>query len=515
MDLAKLPAEIIWNILDCIEELPDKKNASLVCSSWNRMLFTAAKVQHNLKLSIFGQNHSPTVDEGQFDELFELMIASDRNYVNIEFCYVNFEHLSARHFLLFIVTVCCESIRCLKFYSCRGLIRSDLLALVRTAHNLEELHVVNLIEYDGIEVEQFARPSLRRISLYISDNCQFYQDICWLAPKLQELSIRTRDGFTRMRREMDTVEWFGKQLIKFNLISERVFTVEEYQRMQFLELVELKWKSGGTFCADFIGRLQKLQILELEGNVSDELIYAASKNSSLKSLTLRCDGLYGSYRFTHLTNLKNLKTLYLRGIWHYSWRNISLPSLTELHVETTGNDFPGFLKRTKLTSLEIHDTELSNKLLQRICRCVPTLRRLELAKCGRISDHGFKNLTQLKNLRELRLWEIGVSTKLFQRWLFVPLQKLLVYHNDRIDDDTLVEIGARLVHLKQAVFYDCYRIGMDATARLRARLPDCEVLVIYRGDRLPASLMRETQIYYRNWKYPKGVLKHELPFSWD
>ncbi|KAL1397828.1 hypothetical protein pipiens_009447 [Culex pipiens pipiens] len=341
MDLSAMPSELTWTILDSIDDLPSRKTASLVCKAWNHMLFTSTKVQRDINLRIFSRNRGPAADESMFNELFDCMIASDRNYVNVEFCYVNFEIPVAWDFLMFLVTVCQSSIRRLKFESCDGLYRRDLLAVLKMTSSLEEL-----------------------------------------------------------------------------------------------------------------------------------------------------------------------------GLYKYSWKNVSLPKLQKLHVETLGENFVEFIKQTPLTSLEIHDIDLSNTQLKRISRHLPKLERLELAYCENISDGGLKNLSQMRSLKELRLWCIDVSSEVFKRWKFLPLQKLLIYFNNEMEDPCLDDIAAKMPLLRQAVFYDCYRISLSAVEKLQRRLPRCEVLEIYRGDGVPRSLLHETHIYFRSADFPRGVLKQECPFSW-
>ncbi|KAL9704609.1 hypothetical protein quinque_008127 [Culex quinquefasciatus] len=316
MDLSAMPSELTWTILDSIDDLPSRKTASLVCKAWNHMLFTSTKAQRGINLRIFSRNRGPAADEAMFKELFDCMIASDRNYANVEFCYVNFEIPVAWDFLMFLVTVCQSSIRRLK------------------------------------------------------------------------------------------------------------------------------------------------------------------------------------------------------GLYKYSWKNVSLPNLQKLHVETLGENFVEFIKQTPLTSLEIHDIDLSNTQLKRISRHLPKLERLELAYCENISDGGLKNLSQMRSLKELRLWCIDVSSEVFKRWKFLPLQKLLIYFNNEMEDPCLDDIAAKMPLLRQAVFYDCYRISLSAVEKLQRRLPRCEVLEIYRGDGVPRSLLHETHIYFRSADFPRGVLKQECPFSW-
>lgn len=508
-----MPSELTWTILDSIDDLPSRKTASLVCKAWNHMLFTSTKAQRGINLRIFSRNRGPAADEAMFKELFDCMIASDRNYANVEFCYVNFEIPVAWDFLMFLVTVCQSSIRRLKFESCDGLYRRDLLAVLKMTSSLEELYVLNRIGYDGSSVEDFNIPSLRKVSLDM-DSYQFYKDVCVLAPNATDVAIKSRDGSYRVCLDISVIETLKSQLKKLTYEAERSFSSDNYYKLELPNLVELNLKVPGTINHHFIKEMKSLQTVKLEGRITDEVISALSTLSSLETVSLFCSELYESCSFNSISSLKNLKSLLLRGLYKYSWKNVSLPNLQKLHVETLGENFVEFIKQTPLTSLEIHDIDLSNTQLKRISRHLPKLERLELAYCENISDGGLKNLSQMRSLKELRLWCIDVSSEVFKRWQFLPLQKLLIYFNNEMEDPCLDDIAAKMPLLRQAVFYDCYRISLSAVEKLQRRLPRCEVLEVYRGDGVPRSLLHETHIYFRSADFPRGVLKQECPFSW-
>ncbi|XP_058449224.1 uncharacterized protein LOC131429191 [Malaya genurostris] len=401
MDLSALPLELTWMILDQVKSLPHRKNGSLVCKAWNRMLLTSRKSLETVNLRICSRNRGPEEDEKLFNELCEIMVSSNRNYVNIEFFYVNFEIPVVRDFLHFIVTVCSESIKSLKFICCYGLYRSDLLVVLRTAGNLEDLHLQSRVGYDDIEIEEFKLPKLRKLTLHMEETNTFYQGICLSAMQLRELDIKTRDGCQSVRQAVALIQRFCTQLTKLSLDSEGSLTNEECDEMEFPKLTTMSLKISGPINQSIFRRLRRLKNLKIDGIVTDEVICAISKILSLESLSIRCKSLMESHKFVQMTFLKNLHTLHLRGISKFSWNNVVLPKLTNLHVNSTGEGFLEFLKRSNLTSLEIHDSAMTNKQLKRMCRHLSQVQRLELAFCGHISDSGLKYLNQLGKLTEL------------------------------------------------------------------------------------------------------------------
>ena len=129
--------------------------------------------------------------------------------------------------------------------------------------------------------------------------------------------------------------------------------------------------------------------------------------------------------------LEALEELQVRGIHKYSWRHVTFAKLRQLHLDNVGTDFTNFLKElNSLRSLEIHDAKLKNEQLIKITLNAATVWRLELAFCNKISDKGFKHLSDMRQLEELRLWGIQVSKNIDERFTCPRLRRIIFYFND-------------------------------------------------------------------------------------
>ncbi|XP_055592990.1 uncharacterized protein LOC129744486 [Uranotaenia lowii] len=517
MDLDVLPPELTWNILENLTDLKDRKNASLVCKAWNRMLFNSSKSLRNVRVRFCLR---PTALDGLepneiLDRMFEVMFRSKRNYVTVEFFHINFERLLARDFLFFVVQLCCDTIECVRFTNCYGLKRSELWQLLSLLGNLRELVVSGGIKYDELDQEVVKLPLLEKLTLDIGDDCRLYRDFPSQAPNLKCFSVRTIYGCADLR-DVTITRSFSHQLNSLSFSTNRSYNYSEFSEMNFTNLTKLDLKVSGSLWPQLFKQTKLIQSLKLEANINDDIIATICTTcTKIKTLTLFCSNLIESIKFNMLTRLENLEQLSVRGIHKFSWRHISFPKLKSLHLDNVGNDFTNFLKDLKaLESLEIHDTKLRNEQLIKITLNAPTVRRLELAFCTKISDKGFKHLSDMVGLEELRLWAIQVSKTIDERLLCPRLRKIILYFNDNIEDCTLEGLAKRIPQLQQLVLYDCYRMSPQGVVKLRQVLPNCHVLELYRGDELPPVLSGETQIYYRNAEYPNGVLKQELPFQW-
>ncbi|XP_058831027.1 uncharacterized protein LOC131689749 [Topomyia yanbarensis] len=519
MNLDNLPPELMWNVLDKLEELRDRKNASLVCKSWNWMLFNTTKSLRdvNLRISTKVNCLEQLETEELVDRMFDVMMRSKRNYINVEFFHVNFERPVVREFLFFMVQLCCDSIECLRFTNCHGLKRSELWQILELLGDLKELVVSGGIYYDDLS-EDFKIPELKnlqKLTLDIGDDCRLYRDFTFNAPILESLNIRTIHGCVDLR-DVATTRYFSQQLKSLRFSTNRCYNQAEFSEMSFCHLTILELKVSGYVWVQLFKQMKQLRVLKLEASINDDVIAAiCSTSTQLQKLSLLSSGLVECKKFNMLARLEALEELQIRGIHKYSWRHVTFTKLRQLHLDNVGTDFTNFLKDlNSLRSLEIHDTKLKNEQLIKVTLNAPTVERLELAFCSKLSDKGFKHLTDMENLVELRLWGIQVSKNIEERITCPRLRKIIFYFNDFIEDCTLDAIALRLPQLKQLVLYDCYRISPQGVIELRKKLPSCHVLELYRGDELPLTLVAETQIYYRNAEYPNGVLKQELPFQW-
>ncbi|XP_058464620.1 uncharacterized protein LOC131438537 [Malaya genurostris] len=519
MDLDVLPPELMWNVLDKLENLHDRKNASLVCKSWNWMLFNTSKSLRdvNLRICIKINCVEQLETEELFERMFDVMMSSKRNYINLEFFHVNFERPVVRQFLFFMIQLCCDSIECLRFTNCHGLKRSELWQVLELLTGLTELTISGGIYYDdlGKDARICKLKHLVKLTLDIGDDCRLYMDFTHNAPALQSLYIRTIHGCVDLR-DVTTTRYFSQQLRTLKFSTNRCYNQAEFSEMNFCHLTMLELKVSGYVWVQLFKQMKQLLVLKLDANINDDVIASiCSTSTRLQKLSLLSSGLVECKKFNMLARLENLEELQIRGIHKYSWRHVSFRKLRQLHLDNVGTDFTNFLKDlSSLRSLEIHDSKLKNEQLIKVTLNAPTVERLELAFCTKLSDKGFKHLADMKNLRELRLWGIQVSKTIEERITCPRLQKIIFYFNDFIEDCTLDALAVRLPHLKQLVLYDCYRISPQGVIELRKKLPSCHVLELYRGDELPVVLIDETQIYYRNAEFPNGVLKQELPFQW-
>ncbi|XP_055534715.1 uncharacterized protein LOC129724105 [Wyeomyia smithii] len=519
MDLEVLPPELMWNVLDNLTELRDRKNASLVCKTWNWMLFNASKSLRDVNLRICTKANSleQLETEELIDRMFEVMVRSKRNYINVEFFHVNFERSAVREFLFFVVQLCCDSIECLRFTNCHGLKRSELWQILELLINLRELTVSGGIYYDdlGNDVAVCKLERLESLTLDIGDDCRLYKDFASNAPNVESFSIRTIHGCVDLR-DVAATRRFSQQLKALSFSTNRCYNQAEFSEMSLSQLTKLELKVSGYVWVPLFKQLKLLQELKLEASINDDVIAAiCSTSTKLKKLYLLSSGLVECKKFNMLARLEVLEELQIRGIYKYSWRHVLFSKLSHLHLDNVGTDFTNFLKElTSLRSLEIHDTKLKNEQLIKVTLNAPTVERLELAFCNKISDKGFKHLSDMTNLMELRLWGIQVSKNIDERFGCPRLQNIIFYFNDFIEDCTLNALALRLPGLKQLVLYDCYRISPQGVIELRKTLSHCKVLELYRGDELPPELIAEKQIYHRNAEFPNGVLKQELPFQW-
>ncbi|XP_053689665.1 uncharacterized protein LOC128738501 [Sabethes cyaneus] len=518
MNLKALPPELIWNVLDNLTNLQDRKRASLVCKKWNRMVFNSKSLRDvSLRICTKVSSLEQLETEELIERMFDVMTRSKRNYVNIEFFHVNFERSAVRELLFFVVQLCCDSIECLRFTNCHGLRRSELWQILELLPRLRELIVSGGIYYDnlGNDVSVCKLNRLESLTLDIGDDCRLYNDFASNASNVECLNIRTINGCVDLR-DVAATRRFSQQLKALSFSTNRYYNQAEFSEMSLSQLTKLELKVSGYVWPDLFKQLKLLKELKLEASINDEVIAAiCSTSSKLKRLNLLSSGLVECKKFNMMARLEDLEELQIRGIYKYSWRHVSFSKLSRLYLDNVGTDFTNFLKDlTSLRSLEIHDTKLKNEQLIKITLNSRTVERLELAFCSKISDKGFKHLMDMTSLRELRLWGIQVSKNIDERFVCPRLQNIIFYFNDFIDDCTLNALALRLPQLKQLVLYDCYRISPQGVTELRKTLSSCKVLELYRGDELPPELIAETQIYYRNAEFPNGVLKQELPFQW-
>ncbi|KAL9704066.1 hypothetical protein quinque_007584 [Culex quinquefasciatus] len=519
MDLEALPPELIWNILDNINELCDRKNASLVCRSWNWMLFNSSKWLRQVNFRVCPK--VSTVEqlevEQVFDRMLNVMVGSKRNYVSVEFFHVNFDRVLAREFLFFMVQLCCDTIEVLRFTNCHGLRRTELWQILDLLPELREVVISGGIHYDELEEElQLCRlKKMTSLTLDIGDDCRMYQDFLLAAPGLECLKVRTIHGCLDLK-DVATVRFFSQQLKEVSFSTNRSYNQSEFSDVNFSNLTKLELKLLGPVWPQLFKQLKQLRELNLEAYINDEVVTAiCSFSTKIQNLTLVCTGMAECTKFSMLSRLEDLEILHIRGIYKYSWKHVTFTKLRSLHLDNVGTDFTNFLKElSSLRSLEIHDTKIRNEQMIKVTLNAPTVERLELAFCSKLSDKAFKHLSDMVALTELRLWGVQVSKTIDERIGCPRMRKIIFYLNDNIEDCTLNAIAAKLPDLEQLVLYDCYRISPAGVVELRKRLPACNVLELYRGDELPPELVAETQIYYRNAEYPNGVLKQELPFQW-
>lgn len=519
MDLEGLPPELVWHILDNLTDLRDRKNASQVCKSWNWMLFNSPVALHSIRLRVCSKVASlDRMDaEEVFNQMSDVMVHSKRNYINVEFFHMNFERPMARELLFFIVQLCCDSIARLYFTNCHGLRRSELWQVLELLPQLTDLTISGGIYYDEFDNEANIAElnQLEILALDIGDDCRLYQDFSTIVPKLTSFSVRTIHGCVDLRDVVLTRN-FSHQLSTLSFSTNRCFNQSEFSDMNFTNLTKLDLKLSGSVWPQLFKQMKLLTELQLEAGINDEVIAAICATSTkLRKLSLLCSGLVECKKFNMLSRLENLEDLQLRGIYKFSWRHVILNKLRRLHVDNVATDFTNFLKElTTLKSLEIHDTKLKNEQLIKFTMNAPSVERLELAFCSKLSDKAFKHLSDMPHLQELRLWGINVSKSIDERLLCPKLRTIIFYFNDNIEDSTLESIAQKLPKLRLLVLYDCYRISPQGVANLRKAMPTCSVLELYRGDELPPALVAESQIYYRNAEFPNGVLKQELPFQW-
>ncbi|XP_001656340.2 uncharacterized protein LOC5577234 [Aedes aegypti] len=519
MDLDALPPELVWHILDNLTELRDRKNASLVCKGWNWMLFNSPVVLRAVRLRVCPKVASleRTDAEEVFNQMSDVMVHSKRNYSNVEFFHVNFERPMARELLFFMVQLCCDSIESLAFTNCHGLRRSELWQVLELLPWLTELMISGGIYYDEFDndakVTELNR--LESLSLDIGDDCRLYQDFLTITPSLSKFSVRTIHGCVDLR-DVVLTRYFSQQLNTLSFITSRCFNHSEFSDMNFANLTKLNLKLSGSVWPQLFKQMKLLNELHIDAGINDEVIAAICGTSTkLRKLSLLCSGFVECKKFNMLSRLEHLEDLQLRGIYKFSWRHVTFSKLRRLHVDNVATDFTNFLKElTTLKSLEIHDTKLKNEQLIKFTLNAPTIERLELAFCNKLSDKAFKHLADMPDLEELRLWAINVSKTIDERMICPKLKKVIFYFNDNIEDSTLEALAKKLPHLRLLVLYDCYRISPQGVADLRKTMPNCNVLELYRGDELPPALVAERQIYYRNAEFPNGVLKQELPFQW-
>ncbi|XP_055625628.1 F-box/LRR-repeat protein 20-like [Toxorhynchites rutilus septentrionalis] len=519
MNLEELPPEIVWIILDKITELSDRKNASLVCKSWNSMLLNSSKSLRNVNFRICSKinNFGLIGPDEVFDQMCDVMFKSKRNYVHLEFFHINFEQSLAREFLFLTIMICCDSIESLRLTNCHGLCRNELWQILQLLPGLQSLVISGGIHFDELnkDTQIHKLRNLKCLTLDVGDDCRLYVDFISNTPNLKRFKVRTIYGCADLR-DITTIRNLSHQLDTISFITNRCYNMSEFSEMHFSNLTNLELKVSGAVWPQLFRQMQMLRELKLEANIDDEVIAAiCSASVRLRKLSLTCSGLVECKKFNMLNRLEALESLHMRGIHKFSWRHVSFTKLRHLHIDNVGTDFTNFLKEiNSLRSFELHDAKLKNEQLIKITLNAPTVERLELAFCTKVSDRGFKHIADMINLTELRLWGIQVSKNINDRLACQRLKKIIFYFNDNIEDSTLHAIAQKLPSLDLFVLYDCYGISFQGVANLRKELPNCNVLELYRGDELPPALTAEEHIYYRNAEYPNGVLKQELPFHW-
>jgi Leucine-rich repeat (LRR) protein len=214
-----------------------------------------------------------------------------------------------------------------------------------------------------------------------------------------------------------------------------------------------------------IGRLPKLQRLDLSHTrISDEGMLHLKPATSIQDLNLFYSEWITDQGMTAIKNWKNLKRLDLRGtrIANGTLEVVShMPQLEALFIantQITDNGMDQLVRMTGLKELSIGQGRLGENALG-FLRMLPGLTQLSIGGAkptppdmggGRrgvgpappLAGSAVEAMTQLKNLRVLRLAYTGVAAKDLKAWSVLGnVEKLSLEECPRIDDSALAELA--------------------------------------------------------------------------
>lgn len=203
---------------------------------------------------------------------------------------------------------------------------------------------------------------------------------------------------------------------------------------------------------------------------------------------------------SHAPNLRILEFMYCEELSEQTIINIaeSLPDLTQLSLNRTQNmterGAQQLSRLTKLESLDLSWTALSDLGLQHIATSIKGLQRLKLDCCKNIHNHGIQAIAEnLPNLTSLNLsWCKGITE---QGCLLIPerLPKLTFldlsdseYGStlNRVTDPVIERITERLPNLEVLRVNSCVELSNDSGRLIGERLIHLHHLSIYGCSRL-------------------------------
>lgn len=197
--------------------------------------------------------------------------------------------------------------------------------------------------------------------------------------------------------------------LRYVLVSETCLSEKEIATLAALPRLEeavLERKHGIDEWLPAVGRLRRLRILEIRGDLSDQAATVLANLLSLETLAVQSDRLTSSAAVI-LGKMRHLKYLSISGDWvdDEALRQLTLlENLKELHLVTNSISDQGVALLVRLPGLEcltLQSKNITSKSAEWLSR-LKKLKYLDLSNTL-IDDAGLRYLSKLSNLEVLKL----------------------------------------------------------------------------------------------------------------
>ncbi|XP_055530540.1 uncharacterized protein LOC129721691 [Wyeomyia smithii] len=476
-----LPEEILPYIFDHLP-LQDLKNVSLVCRLWSQIAFSGRFLNRVMLRLDFRDG---------IQNLYErYLLHSDRAYRHVGFYYRS-DQLDL-DMLLAVLEKLEDSIITLKICPNYFIMLPDLRQILMQVPNLESLFIVSRICPDLSKRDAgMSFPVMRKLKhLYLENDGGL---------QLDEIDFRTMtpniislDMDCDSERALTVYDHFSSQLRELAVFFKRDDYFLPFCELRFSELEVLDFYSDDQqfdipqsvqMVCQFFQRMPKLQKITLRCNINEKVLMTITESCpELNTLYLKGDNL-GEKSFSHLGQLKKLKSLKIEG-----WIRCNIlqgckpiPSLDRMYLHSVlVDDTQGFFRLLKdiapnLRTLEAIESDIDDDCLKYISCNIASLRCLVLEFCPNLTEEAFSFLDRLKQLHELKLGYLDVPQNLFELMPPNSVRHFSLYRCDKLDNAALPVIADKFPNLCYMEIASCHKITLEGVETMRALMPNAEI----------------------------------------
>ncbi|KXJ71496.1 hypothetical protein RP20_CCG020396 [Aedes albopictus] len=471
--LKNLPLEVLEQIFSYLP-LCDRKSVSLVCRSWNNIVFSRR----------FLKDVTLNLDATWDRSKVYYLRTSTRRYRNL-FVFVISDTCSPYNFE-FIEEILKLFGQELESFQCNTKLSAiQLRNVIECVPNILEL----IVEVDATTLNHEQNfPAIRRLHRLESVN-NVLQIRSLDMPKLARLKAKFATSLDAME-SMDVLRRITPQLRSLELVSKESFSSIDELRCPKVEVLKLSGEIfiGSDAVRAFFGGFKCLKDVRLDIDVDDVMLGVIIRACpGIENLHFK-NQYFESDTFQLLERLENLKTLSIDGSIDYRIKLKCKPlvSVTRFCFQldiledeaSVFNEFKQMLPNVVDLGITLFAPENLDSVLVHACQHFPGIRRLTIYDAAlfmcTVTDAGYQILGSLDRLEELKVDSADVEVEFMQ-----PMVRLkrLEYRFHSIADQELMMLADLYPDLKYLGISWCANVTAQGVREFRARLPGCVVLL--------------------------------------